>query len=376
LPILALTNILSTMDEPHLYRQIAETIRQEILSGRRKPGDRLPPVREMAGLWNCTIGTIQHAYQDLVQQGLLTSRAGQGTKVAEQLPTLDETPLRRARLIHRAEAFLLEVITGGYNLEEVDQAVREAMDRWRSVAQEDVKREENVLLFNGSHDIVMTWLASHFPDISPGNVLKLTFSGSLGGLIALSQGKCDLAGCHLWDEETDSFNVPFVRRLLPGRRAALITLAFRRLGLILPKGNPAGIHDLEDLTRQGLRFANRQAGSGTRIWLDLTLKKRGIPADQILGYQEGKMTHTAIAQAVAESGADVGIGLEAAALRFGLDFIFLSHDQYDLVVLQEDMNTTPVLKLVEWLEQPSTHKIIEDLGGYQANETGKITWVN
>ena len=363
------------MDEPHLYRQIAETIRLEILNGQRKPGDRLPPVREMAGLWNCTIGTIQRAYKELAQQGLLKSRAGQGTKVVERLPTFNETPLRRARLIHRAEAFLLEVITSGYELEEVDQAVHQAMERWRSVAQEEIPKEENTLRFIGSHDMVMTWLASHFPEIAHGHVLKLSFSGSLGGLIALAQGRSDLAGCHLWDEESNTYNVPFVRRLLPGRRVALVTLADRRLGLILPSGNPAGIRGLDDLARPGLRLVNRQSGSGTRVWLDITLQKMGIPAEQILGYQDEKITHTAVAQAVAEGKADVGVGLEAAALRFGLDFIFLIHDRYDLVVPQEVMETPPMENLVEWLKQPSTHQIIENLGGYQAIETGKVIWV-
>jgi molybdate-binding protein/DNA-binding transcriptional regulator YhcF (GntR family) len=364
------------MEEQHLYRKIAETIRQEILNGQRKPGDRLPTVREMARLWNCTAGTIQHAYKELAQQGLLTSRAGQGTKVAERLPALDETPLRRAMLIHRAEAFLLEVITSGYELEEVDQAVRQAMDRWRSVEQEQSSREENALRFTGSHDMVVTWLASHFPQIAPGHKLILSFSGSLGGLIALAQGNSELAGCHLWDEESDTYNIPFVRRLLPGREVALVTLAYRRLGLILPAGNPDRIHGLDDLTRPGLRFLNRQPGSGTRVWLDIALKKAGIQTDRINGYHDEKITHTAVAQAVAESKADVGIGLEAAALRFGLDFVFLTHDRYDLVVPNEIMETAPMKNLVGWLNQPSTHQIIENLGGYQAHGTGQVSWVS
>jgi molybdate-binding protein/DNA-binding transcriptional regulator YhcF (GntR family) len=363
------------MDEPYLYRKISETIRQEILNGQRKPGDRLPSVREMAGLWNCTVGTIQHAYKELAQQGLLTSRAGQGTKVVERLPSLDNTPLRRAMLIHRAEDFLLEVITSGHDLEEVDLAFRQAMDRWRSISQEVSKTEANILQFNGSHDLVLTWLASHFPEISPGYVLKLSFSGSLGGLMALAQGNADLAGSHLWDEESDTFNTPFVKRLLPGRRIALVTLAYRRIGLILPAGNPANVWSLDDLVRPGLRFVNRQAGSGTRVWLDVTLRKLGISSDRITGYLEEKITHTAIAQAVAEGKADVGVGLEAAALRFGLDFKFLTHDRYDLVIPKEVLETKPGENLVAWLQQPATHQVIDRLGGYQSLETGQITWL-
>jgi putative molybdopterin biosynthesis protein len=363
------------VDEPHLYRQIAESIRREILMGQKKPGDRLPSVRELAKKWNCTVGTIQHAYKELAQQGLLVSRPGQGTRVVERLPSSGSTPLLKAMLVHRAEAFLLEMVTSGHELEEVDQAVRQAMDRWRSVAFEEIRPEVNTLRFSGSHDLVVTWLASHFSEISLGSVLKLSFSGSLGGLIALAQGQADLAGSHLWDEESDTFNLPFVRRLLPGRQVALVNLAFRRLGLILPPGNPSGIKGLEDLVSPRVKFINRQAGSGTRVWLDLSLKKLGIPPGRISGYEDERITHTAVAQAVAENQADVGIGLEAAALRFGLDFQMLTFDQYDLVVPKEILETEIMENLVAWLRKPSTQLVIENFGGYQALETGKITWV-
>jgi molybdate-binding protein/DNA-binding transcriptional regulator YhcF (GntR family) len=363
------------MDEPHLYRQISETIRREILNGRWKAGDRLPSVREMAERWNCTIGTIQHAYQELSRQGLVTSRAGQGTKVVESLPVLNDTPLRRAMLIHRAEAFLLEVLTGGYRLEEVDQAIRQAMDRWRMVESQAEPRAEHVLRFSGSHDLALTWLASHFPEIAPGYSLELSFSGSLGGLIALAEGSADLAGSHLWDEESGLYNVPFIRRLLPGKRVALITLANRRLGLILPPGNPANIQSLADLAQPGLRFVNRQPGSGTRVWLDIALRRQGLETARIAGYATEKMTHSAVAQAVAENEAHAGIGLEGAALSYGLDFLFLTHDRYDLVAPQAVMETPPVAALVAWLKQPSTRQIIEDLGGYEAGSTGQVEWV-
>jgi molybdate-binding protein/DNA-binding transcriptional regulator YhcF (GntR family) len=362
------------MDEPHLYRQIAESFRQEILSGRLKPGDRLPSVREVSERWNCTVGTVQHAYQELVRQGLVTSRAGQGTRVVEALTVQDETPLRRAMLVHRAEAFLLEVLTGGYSLSEVEGAVRQAMDRWRLVERESVSREEQALRFAGSHDLVITWLASHFPEIAPGYALQLKFSGSLGGLMALAEGKADLAGSHLWDEESDRYNLPFVRRILPGRRLALVTLAHRRLGLILPPGNPEQIQGLPDLARPGLRFVNRQAGSGTRVWLDVAFKKAGIPAEKIQGYDLEKMTHSAVAQAVAEGEAEAGIGLEAAALSYGLDFSFLTHDRYDLVIPAAGMGHPAVQAILDWLQSADTKQVIEKLGGYDSRETGRVEW--
>jgi molybdate-binding protein/DNA-binding transcriptional regulator YhcF (GntR family) len=363
------------MDEPHLYRQIADKIRQEILDGRWKAGDRLPSVRELAQQWSCTVGTIQHAYQELQRQGLITSRAGQGTRVTSSPPVLNDAPMRRAMLVHRSEAFLLEMLNLGYRLEDVDQALRQAMDRWRLVQHEDTPREEEVLRFSGSHDLALTWLASHFSEIAPEHSLQLNFTGSLGGLIALAEGRADLAGCHLWDEESDSYNLPFVSRLLPGRRTALMRLADRRLGLILPRGNPLGIRSLIDLAQPGLRFVNRQAGSGTRVWLDLTLNRLGVNTNRIAGYRTEKMTHSAVAQAVAEGEADAGIGLEGAAIGYGLDFIFLTHDQYDLVIPAEIMGDPSLAALVDWLRSPSTRLVIENLGGYDAADAGRVEWV-
>jgi putative molybdopterin biosynthesis protein len=243
------------------------------------------------------------------------------------------------------------------------------------VEQQEEPKEQKVLRFSGSHDLALTWLASHFPEIAPGYTLQLTFSGSLGGLIALAEGKADLAGCHLWDEESDLYNTPFIRRLLPGKRAAAITLANRRLGLILQPDNPQEIEELSDLTRPGLRFVNRQSGSGTRVWLDIALRKAGIESSHVSGYQTEKLTHSAVAQAVAEGAADAGIGLEGAARSYGLDFLFLTHERYDLVALQSVMETPPMEALGEWLKASSTRQLIESLGGYDTSSTGQVEWV-
>src|SRR5512135_3195149 len=122
------------MDEAHLYQQIAEQIRSEILSGKLKPGDRLPSVRQLCARWSCTPGTVQRAYHELSRHGLLVSRAGKGTRVAGAIPAADvqaQPALRRAGLVHRCEGFLLETLTAGYDLSEVQQAFELALDRWR-----------------------------------------------------------------------------------------------------------------------------------------------------------------------------------------------------------------------------------------------------
>ena len=115
------------MTKSFLYRQIAEDIRRDILDETLHPGDRLPSVREMAERWQCTIGTVQRAYDVLAEQSLVVVRPGQGSHVAESPPLVQTESLRRANLVHRAESFLLEVLTAGYTQAEVEQAVQVAL---------------------------------------------------------------------------------------------------------------------------------------------------------------------------------------------------------------------------------------------------------
>ena len=366
------------MDKTPLYLQIADAIRQELLEGKLRPGDALPPVREMAERWGCTPGTVQQAYKELARQGLAVSRSGQGTRVGTTLPATppDKTPLRRASLVHQAEAFLLEVLAAGHTPAEAESAFRAALDRWRSLSAETAVASVQTLRFAGSHDPAISLVASRFAEICPGCALEVSFTGSLGGLIALAEGKADLAGSHLWDEESDSYNAPFVQRLLPGRRIALLTLAHRRLGLIVPPGNPGGLTGLADLTRPGLRFVNRQRGAGTRVWLDAQLRRLGIPAASIAGYEREAATHEDVARAVAEGRADVGLGIEASALSYGLGFVFLATEPYDLVIPAEMWDTAPVQALATWLNTEDAHAVIAGLGGYETGDTGQMVWVN
>lgn len=362
-------------EEPFLYQTIAESIRRQILGGELRPGDRLPTVRQQTARWGCTPGTVQRAYRQLAEQGLIVSRRGQGTQVAGAGPAPENTPLRRVELVHRAEAFLLEVLTAGHAAEEVEGAVRIALDRWRAAAQSRPPAGRGVLRFVGSHDLAVDWLAAHFEQVAPGVRLTVRFTGSLGGLMALAQGEADLAGAHLWDAESGAYNAPFVRRVLPGGRTALITLAHRRLGLIVAAGNPLGLRTLKDLARPRLRFVNRQPGSGTRVWLDAQLERLGVAAERILGYAEAQPTHTAVARAVAAGEADAGLGLEAAAAAFGLDFVFLTAEHYHLVVPAAGLEAGPVQRLVRWLRGRKGRAALGALPGYDASASGEVEWV-
>ncbi len=361
-------------DEYILYKRIADQIRMEILEGHLQPGDRLPSIRELTHQWDCTPGTVQKAYQELARQGLVISRAGKGTHVASNIdPSMMQSqgPLRRATLVHRAEEFLLEVLTAGYELPEIQQSLELAMDRWRALAQVPTTPSGQTLHFYGSHDMAVTWLANHAQEIAGNTVMQLNFTGSLGGLMALADGRADLAGSHLWDPETDTYNIPYIRKFFPGKHMLAVRLAERHIGLILRPGNPKGIQSLADLARPGVRFVNRQAGSGTRVWLDAELAQLGIPADGIDGYEDEKPTHSEVARAVAEGDADVGLGLESAALAFKLDFHFLVVESYDLVTFADRAQREPLHSLFGWLTGAEARQAMESLKGYDFRRTGE-----
>lgn len=361
------------MDETFLYKRIAESIRQEILNGVLQPNDRLPSIRELTNKWRCTPGTVQRAYQELAQQGLIISQAGKGTHVSRQIDQaqiLARGPLRKATLVHKAEAFLLEALTAGYDMQEVQQALTLALDHWRGLQHEPAAETGTIMRFCGSHDMAITWLAGHIREIVPNSTIQLVFTGSLGGLIALAEGRADLAGTHLWDAETDTYNLPYIRKLFPGKQITVTHLAERRMGLMMAPGNPLGIHYLQDLTHPHVRFVNRQAGSGTRVWLDANLERLGIAESQINGYQDEKTTHSEVARIIAEGKADVGLGLESAALAFQLDFVFLVQERYDLAAQSQTAKQEPLLSLFSWLQSSAGRQAIGQMPGYDSSNTG------
>lgn len=361
---------------PHLYQQIAESIRRDILNGVFKSGDRLPSVRQLREQWNCTPGTVQRAYAELAQDGLVTSLPGRGTQVAggiSRARTLSEGALRKAGLVHRSEAFLLEALTAGYELQEIQEALDLAMDRWKALDSAPVTQSRERLRFIGSHDMAINGLARHyFGEIEPDLEMQVTFGGSMGGLTALAEGRADLCGCHLWDPQAGEYNLPHIRRMLPGKRVTVITLAHRCLGLITAPGNPLHLFSVAALSRPEVHFINRQPGSGTRTWLDAELERLGISPIQVNGYNNECLTHSDVARAVAEGIADAGIGLETAALAFGLEFLLLTKERYDLVMLQETAQRPAMQRFLDWLRGAEGKAFLSRFKGYDASEAGVV----
>jgi molybdate-binding protein/DNA-binding transcriptional regulator YhcF (GntR family) len=368
--------------ESYVYQEIAEAIRRRIASGELKPGDKLPPVRKMAQTWDCTPGTVSRAYTELAQDGLVKGRRGGGTRVSAG-SLVEERPLWGwAALINQAEAFLLEALGDGHSPAEAEAALSAAIARWRELQshgppqpESEKKRDTNALRFAGSHDLTVELLRTFFTEASPEADLSISFVGSLGGLMALARGEADVAGVHLWDEQTDRYNIPFVQRLLPGRRTVLVTVAQRSLGLITPPGNPQALESLADLAGPGVRLVNRQAGSGTRVWLDAQLKALGIPPESLEGYEREVLTHLSVAGSVEKDEATVGVGIFAAASAYGLGFVPLTQEPYQLAFPEPVWHSPGAQSLLDIVRSTRFKAAVLALGGYDTAGTGQETTV-
>ncbi|HVJ49351.1 molybdopterin biosynthesis protein [Desulfitobacterium sp.] len=224
----------------------------------------------------------------------------------------------------------------------------------------------------GSHDLALDILSSHLKARGRNEAIASAHVGSLGGLLALRKGEAHFAGIHLLDPETGDYNRSYIERLLPGRDIALMNLVYRTQGLMVAKGNPLNLTRLEDLTQPGIRFINRQGGSGTRVLLDYLLEQKGISKKDILGYEREEFTHLNVAVGVASGSADVGLGIQSAAQSLGLDFIPIGEERYDLAIPSEFLEDLKMQALIAVVHSDVFKEDVMKLGGYDVRDMGKF----
>jgi putative molybdopterin biosynthesis protein len=226
----------------------------------------------------------------------------------------------------------------------------------------------------GSHDLVLDLAASALRAEDPMVTLASSNVGSLGGLVALRDGLCHLAGSHLLDPATGEYTLPYLDRVLGSRVGAdvsVVRLVHRDQGLMVAPGNPLDLTGIGDLPRAGVRYVNRQRGAGTRVLLDFELGRLGVNPDDIAGYAREEPTHLAVAAAVAAGRADAGLGIMAAARAFGLDFVPVTQEPYDLVVAAEAMDSPLLAPLWSLLRSDRFQAAVTELGGYTTKEMGR-----
>jgi putative molybdopterin biosynthesis protein len=282
-----------------------------------------------------------------------------------------------AETLHHSPAWVrhhLKILesTGLVEMDEVRKTGRVTEKYYRTKArafllQEIIlpKSRKPAVIFSGSHDLALERIAEHVAK----RVLLLTLPvGSLDGLINLRQGLCQISGVHILDESGE-YNKPYVRRLFPGRAMEMITFAHRIQGLIVAAGNPKNIKRISHLVRPNIRFVNRNAGSGTRLWLDAELKKLRLLPGSIRGYQRMVNTHSEAAALIESGKADAALGLQAAAHQYGLDFVPLFEERYDLVLPRE--NKQLLMPVLDYLQTAAFRNDLNSLTGYNSAHSGE-----
>lgn len=182
----------------------------------------------------------------------------------------------------------------------------------------------------------------------------------------LKAGQVHVAGSHL----PDSLNQ--VRKTFPRGGYKVVSFAAWEEGLVVAKGNPHGIRGVEDLASPRLTMVNREPGAGSRILLDAELRRLGIPAPRLRGYQRIASGHIAAAWQVSTGAADCCVANRAAGQAFGLDFLPLVRERFDLVIPHRHFDLPAMQSLLDGLQELALRRELQLLGGYDTTVTGQM----
>jgi putative molybdopterin biosynthesis protein len=190
--------------------------------------------------------------------------------------------------------------------------------------------------------------------------------------MAIRRGEAHAAGCHLLDTATGNYNLSFIKKYFPKGGVKLIRCVGRQQGMMVQKGNPLKIEKFADIAKAGVRYVNRQKGSGTRILTDYLCKKENVNPEAIYGYDREELTHTSVAAQIVSGSADAGMGIYSAAKLYDLDFLPICIEEYDLIIPDHAWDTPMVQQMIATLKSEAFREKILSLGGYTLENPGEI----
>ena len=231
---------------------------------------------------------------------------------------------------------------------------------------------ENTLVVIGSHDPLLDELADMLHLENPELYMSSSHVGSMGGIMAIRRGEAHAAGCHLLDTADGSYNRSFIRKYFPKGDVRLISCVGRQQGLMVARGNPLNIRKFSDIAKDGVRYVNRQKGSGTRILTDYLCKQENVDVSTVYGYDREELTHTSVAAQIVSGSADAGMGIYSAAKLYDLDFIPICIEEYDLIIPDHAWDTPMVRSLLTILKSDAFREKILSLGGYTVDNPGEV----
>lgn len=248
---------------------------------------------------------------------------------------------------------------------------KQAIDLWlaQSTFFEGPRSAPAPLIAAGSHDPLLDWALRE----SSSELAFLT-GGSTDGLRRVAAGQAMIAGLHMIDDATGTYNIPFVRTMSGLNDAVLIEWARREQGLVLPAGNPRGVETLKDAASRQLCVAQRQEGAGAQMLLRYLLKQQGLSMEDLNLVPFPALTETALAEAVLDGKADCGIAIKGVAHRFRLAFIPLHRERFDLLMRRRDYFEPAVQNLLAFARRPAFAIHAEELGGYDVADMGRVAF--
>ncbi len=235
-----------------------------------------------------------------------------------------------------------------------------------------MEKLRNTLVVIGSHDPLLDELADMLHLGDPRLYMSSSHVGSMGGIMAIRRGEAHMAGCHLLDTADGTYNRSFIRKYFPKGDVKLVSCVGRQQGLMVARGNPLNICSFADISRQGIRYVNRQKGSGTRILTDYLCSREKVEPSDVYGYTREELTHSSVAAQIACGSADVGMGIYSAAKLYDLDFIPICIEEYDLIIPDHAWDSPMVQQLLTILRSDAFREKILSMGGYTADHPGQV----
>ena len=235
-----------------------------------------------------------------------------------------------------------------------------------------VEKLKNTVVVIGSHDPLLDELGDLLHVADNEVFMSSSHVGSMGGIMAIRRGEAHAAGCHLLDTATGKYNLSFIKKYFPKGGVRLVRCVGRQQGLMVARGNPLNIQKFSDIARPGLRYVNRQRGSGTRILTDYLCRQNDLDTAAIYGYDREELTHTSVAAQIVSGSADAGMGIYSAAKLYDLDFIPICIEEYDLIIPDHAWDTPQVQQMLATLKSDTFREKILSLGGYTVENPGEI----
>jgi putative molybdopterin biosynthesis protein len=230
-----------------------------------------------------------------------------------------------------------------------------------------------LLILAGSNDPLLERTVSLFNNQDSGHVAVFGNLGSMGGLRALRQGRCHVAACHLLQDNEREYNFDYATREFE-KMPVVVNFCRREQGLLLAPGNPKGIRGVKDLARKGIRIVNRSLSTGTRLLLDRELKKAGVNAGKVLGYENEMPRHLDVGLEILAGRADAGPAIRPVASLLGLDFVPIRWERFDFLISKERFFDQGIPAFLALLHEEPFRRMAESYKGYKVSDSGRMVF--